>query len=383
MSLGDRRALPGLPGDSSLAQTRAGGILGVFFRQLAASCSRRAEDRLRCGGIAGTMMRAAWVWTPFVALVLTLAPLRGGEAPPPTPVTTASAEIDTAELSVLVRPMTLAELKIEAEGWFQLVREKAKAVSDAEIAAKKAEGDEKAKLLDKAQALRDEQTKLIDRLKVVLASMAQKGGDAKEYDTYIAAVSGLKIEVQDTGAAFATVKNWAKSPEGGLRWAKNIALFIVTLIAFKVLAAILAKITARAIATFKGASKLLRDFLANVVRKGTVLVGFVVALSMLEVNIGPLLAAMGIAGFVIAFALQGTLSNFAAGVMILLYRPYDLGEKVTVAGQTGAVTSMTLVSTVLTTDEGKVVTIPNASVWGGVITNHSRGTQPAPAAPAA
>lgn len=311
-----------------------------------------------------------------------LGSLPAADAPPPAPVTTAAADIDLGELDLRLRPLTAAELKVEADGWLGLVKEKAKALSDVEIAAKKAEGDQKTKLLDEAQKLRDEQTRIIDRLKAVLAAFVQKGGDAKDYDLYLNAVSGLKIEVKDTSAALTTVKNWLKSPEGGLRWARNIVLFIVTIVVFKILASALGAVTNRAVGTFRGASKLLRDFLSNVVRKVTVLVGFVVALSMLEVNIGPFLAAMGVAGFVIAFALQGTLSNFAAGVMILLYRPYDLGEKVTVAGQTGAVASMTLVSTVLTTDEGKVVTIPNSSVWGGVITNHSRGPSTA-AAPAA
>ncbi|MGQ9589421.1 MAG: mechanosensitive ion channel family protein [Planctomycetota bacterium] len=318
----------------------------------------------------------------FASLCLSVASLGflpAADAPPPPPATTVAADIDLSELDLRLRPLTASELTVEAYGWLALVKEKVRALSDVEIAAKKAEGDEKTKLLDEAQKLRDEQTRATDRTKAVLAALVKKGGDAKDYGLYLDAVSGLKIEVKDTSAALTTVKNWLKSPEGGLRWAKNIVLFIVTIVIFKILAAALGAMTNRAVSTFRGTSKLLRDFLANVVRKVTVLVGFVVALSMLEVNIGPFLAAMGVAGFVIAFALQGTLSNFAAGVMILLYRPYDLGEKVTVAGQTGVVASMTLVSTVLTTDDGKVVTIPNSSVWGGVITNHSRGPGPAPA----
>lgn len=87
-------------------------------------------------------------------------------------------------------------------------------MSDVEIAAKKAEGDEKTKLLDEAQKLRDEQTRAIDRTKAVLAALVQKGGDAKDYGLYLDAVSSLKIEVKDTSAALTTVKNWLKSPEG-------------------------------------------------------------------------------------------------------------------------------------------------------------------------
>jgi small conductance mechanosensitive channel len=56
---------------------------------------------------------------------------------------------------------------------------------------------------------------------------------------------------------------------------------------------------------------------------------------MLEINIGPQLAAIGAADFVIGFALQGTLSNFAPGIMILLYRPYDVGDLVDVGGPLG------------------------------------------------
>jgi len=98
-------------------------------------------------------------------------------------------------------------------------------------------------------------------------------------------------------------------------------------------------------------------------------VGFVLALSFLEVDIGPFLAAMGAAGFIIGFALQGTLSNFASGVMILLYQPFDLGDVVTVAGVTGSVESMTLVSTTVKTFDNQVLIVPNSKIWGEVITN--------------
>ena len=64
-------------------------------------------------------------------------------------------------------------------------------------------------------------------------------------------------------------------------------------------------------------------------------------------SIGPFLAAIGATGFILGFALQGTLSNFAAGLMILLYRPYDIGDSVNVAGTSGTVSAMSLVSTTL------------------------------------
>ncbi len=292
---------------------------------------------------------------------------------PPQPVTLAAttqpATLDADELSLMLKPLTQKELLIEANGWFDEVRAKVRAISDLEIAAGKAEGDAKTKLLEQAAAAREARTRLTDRLNLVLGELKSKGGARDEFDTYIAAVSGLNVKVNDVSGAWTTVLGWLKSPEGGIRYGKNIVFFIGVLVIFRIISGVLASITNRALGSFKNVSKLLRDFTVNTVSKVTFFVGFVVALSMLEVNIGPFLAAMGAIGFVIGFALQGTLSNFASGIMILLYRPYDLNDHVTVGGVTGVVQSMTLVSTVLKNKDAHIVTIPNSAIWGGTITN--------------
>jgi len=185
----------------------------------------------------------------------------------------------------------------------------------------------------------------------------------------------LKVDVSDAGGSWTLVTGWLTSNEGGLRWLKNLLLFTLTLIAFKILSKILGSATRQAVSKLSNVSELLKDFLVNSIRKLTFVVGLVVALSMLEVNIGPFLAAIGAAGFILGFALQGTLSNFAAGLMILLYRPYDIGDFVNVAGTSGTVAAMSLVSTTLQSDH-QVITIPNGSIWGGIITN---GTAQKPA----
>ena len=297
-------------------------------------------------------------------------------ADPPKPTTTADPKVSSNELALDLKPLSKAQLVVEADGWQALLQEKVGDQCRTEIAAGKAQGDEKSKLIDAAAKMREERTALIDRLNVVLEELKLKGGAVADYETYINAVSGIKVQVTDAGGAWMTIIAWLKSGEGGIRYGKNILLFISTLIAFRILASISGKITNRTMLSFKNVSHLLRDFTVNTVSKIVFFVGFVMALSMLEINIGPFLAAMGAAGFVIGFALQGTLSNFAAGVMILLYRPYDLNDKVTVAGTTGVVTSMTLVSTMLKNTDGHSVIIPNSAIWGGTITNLG------PAAPA-
>jgi small conductance mechanosensitive channel len=209
----------------------------------------------------------------------------------------------------------------------------------------------------------------MDRVKAVNEELRTKGGEVDAYDKYLAAVSGIKVDVTDASGTWTVVTGWLTSKEGGLRWAKNIIFFILTIFAFMILSKILGSAARRAVANFKGASELLKDFVVNVVSKATVLIGLIVALSMLEVNVGPFLAAIGAAGFILGFALQGTLSNFAAGLMILLYRPYDIGDFVKVADTSGTVTNMTLVSTTLTLPDNQSVVIPNNSIWGGIITN--------------
>jgi small conductance mechanosensitive channel len=128
-------------------------------------------------------------------------------------------------------------------------------------------------------------------------------------------------------------------------------------------------VTLKAVSRSKRFSDLLKDFFVNVVRKTIMIFGIVIALSMLEVKITPFIATLGVAGFILGFALQGTLSNFASGLMILIYRPYDIGHIIEAAGMKGKVDSMNLVSTTMKTFDNQIVIVPNGEIWGGVITN--------------
>ncbi len=302
-------------------------------------------------------------------LVLNAEATAADEAPPPVPTTTGNPQIPVKELQYLLKPLTKEDLVVEADGWQALLKNHLEEISAKQIQAMQAEGTAKTQILEEVTKLQEQQTALIDRVKAVIDELRKKGGEVGAYEKYLAAVSGIKVDVTDAGSTWTVITGWLKSSEGGVRWLKNIILFVVTILAFMILSSILGKATRRAVAKAKGASALLKDFLVNVVHKATLLVGLVVALSMLEVNIGPFLAAIGAAGFIIGFALQGTLSNFAAGIMILLYRPYDIGNFVNVAGISGTVSAMTLVSTTLTLPDNQTVIVPNNSIWGGIITN--------------
>ncbi len=238
-----------------------------------------------------------------------------------------------------------------------------------------AKADLKKALIKHVTDLMAERTALIDRFNVVLAELTAKGGETEEYDTYIKAVSGIKVDVTDASATWTTITGWLMSPEGGFRWAVNIIQFLVIVIVFYLLSVVAGKATEKALSKSKTFSSLLREFLVMSSRRLVLFIGFFVGLSALEVNIGPVLAIIGAAGFVIAFALQNSLSNFASGILMLIYRPFDVGEVISVAGVLGKVESMNLLSTQLRTPDNQLVIVPNNSVWGDVITNITGITQ--------
>ena len=227
----------------------------------------------------------------------------------------------------------------------------------------------KTALIQHASDLMADRTALVDRFNVVLTEYAAKGGETEEYDNYIKAVSGIKVDVTDASATWTTITGWLMSPEGGFRWAVNLVQFVVIIIVFYMLSIVAGKAAGQMTSRSKRLSSLLRDFLVITARRLVFIIGFFVGLSALEVNIGPVLAIIGAAGFVIAFALQNSLSNFASGILMLVYRPFDVGEMINVAGVLGKVESMNLLSTQLRTTDNQLVIVPNNSVWGDVITN--------------
>jgi len=147
-------------------------------------------------------------------------------------------------------------------------------------------------------------------------------------------------------------------------------LFLLILVVFRFLSWISRKVVRKAIQTSSlEVSQLLERTALSVTGAAVMVFGILVALSQFGFKVGPLLAGLGVVGFIIGFALQDTLGNFAAGVMILLYRPYDVGDLIEVAGGTGKVHDMTLVATTVLTLDHRTLVIPNNKIWGDVIQN--------------
>ena len=116
-------------------------------------------------------------------------------------------------------------------------------------------------------------------------------------------------------------------------------------------------------------------FLCNIVYAILLAAVILAALDVLGVPVTSLLAVLGAAGLAVGLALKDSLGNFAAGVMLILFRPFKQGDFVEVAGVSGAVTEVKIFSTILTTPDNKLVVIPNAQVAADTITNYSANDQ--------
>jgi small conductance mechanosensitive channel len=191
----------------------------------------------------------------------------------------------------------------------------------------------------------------------------------------IEATGELTADVLDFGVASGLARTWFASAGewfrlSGPRIFFKIILFLIVLFLFRLAAKLARKIARRVVSSpQRRLSHLLQESLVTATGWGVLVVGFLVALGMIGVHITPFLAGLGIVGFVLGFALQDTLSNFASGAMILAYRPYDVGDLVEAGGAFGKVTRMTMVNTTILTFDNQTLVVPNNMIWRDVIKN--------------
>jgi small-conductance mechanosensitive channel len=116
----------------------------------------------------------------------------------------------------------------------------------------------------------------------------------------------------------------------------------------------------------------LKPLLSSFVRYAILIATFIAVLQRFGVETTSFIALVGAAGVAVGLALQGTLSNVAAGVMLLVLRPFRVGDGIQAAGQSGTVREIGLFTTILVSDDLAYVSVPNASIFNGVIVNNSR-----------
>jgi small conductance mechanosensitive channel len=130
--------------------------------------------------------------------------------------------------------------------------------------------------------------------------------------------------------------------------------------------------TERALGRSKKIDHTLQHFFGSLVRYALIVFTVLATLQQFGVQTTSFLAVLGAAGLAIGLALQGTLSNVAAGVMLLIFRPFKVGDFIEAGSVTGTVTSLSLFTTELKTGDGIYIVAPNTELWGKSLKNFSR-----------
>lgn len=156
-----------------------------------------------------------------------------------------------------------------------------------------------------------------------------------------------------------------------LDWASNILLAILILLLGLWFAGKVNKLIVGASKKNKHLDDTLFRFLGSVARYLIIAFVVIAVLNRFGVQTASIVALLGAAGLAVGLALQGAMSNLAAGVMLLIFRPYKVNNFIDAAGRFGKVTEIDMFTTVLQTFDNQQVIVPNSQIWGDQIVNHS------------
>ncbi|HUV23478.1 MAG TPA: mechanosensitive ion channel family protein, partial [Gammaproteobacteria bacterium] len=242
----------------------------------------------------------------------------------------------------------------------------------ASIAAVPDDAESKARL----NVLTTHITNLASNVSSVLAMMKTLEMDTTEYQNQLLLATGqITSDIFQVGVFTNLLVGWSETLwagviESGPGLIFNLFLLVIIVYVFYKLAGLAQTLTERGLEDSRfHLSQLLKRMVVSIVRNTVLILGVLIALSQIGFSVGPLLAGMGLVGFVVGFALQDTLSNFAAGMLILIYRPFDVDDVIEAGGVSGLVSEMSLVNTTFLTFDNQTIIVPNGKIWGDVIKN--------------
>lgn len=171
-----------------------------------------------------------------------------------------------------------------------------------------------------------------------------------------------------TGVDWAGI--WVQIKTTGVDVAINVFVALLIFIIGRWIARAIVK-AIRKMMQAQEADKILETFVSNLAYWVLMVFVIIAAINRIGIQTTSLIAIMGAAGLAIGLALQGSLANFAAGVLIVVFRPYRVGDFVEAAGIAGVVQQVQILTTVLKTGDNKQIVVPNGQIMGSIITNYS------------
>ncbi len=193
-----------------------------------------------------------------------------------------------------------------------------------------------------------------DSLRTLISIGDKVGIETSEYKRQIFEVTGsITHDLLNTKVILSILSHWSNSAvdwfaENAPQHIFQLFVFALILLIARALAKLTRKVVSKTVASKNlKMSHLMQDFFISMSGKAVWIIGIMVGLSQIGLNLAPILTGFGIAGVIIGFALQDTLSNFAAGMMLLIYRPFDVGDFVYAGGVDGKVSHMSLENTTI------------------------------------
>ena len=177
-----------------------------------------------------------------------------------------------------------------------------------------------------------------------------------------------EIKMPDMGVDWAEL--WNQAQTTGVSFAINAAIAIVIFFVGRIVAKVISN-GIRKLMRAQEVDQILESFVGNLTYWALMAFVIIAAISKVGIQTTSLIAIMGAAGLAIGLALQGSLANFAAGVLIVMFRPYRVGDFVEAAGIAGVVVQVQILTTVLKTGDNKQIVVPNGQIMGSIITNYS------------
>ncbi|MCK5051409.1 MAG: mechanosensitive ion channel [Candidatus Cloacimonetes bacterium] len=159
-----------------------------------------------------------------------------------------------------------------------------------------------------------------------------------------------------------------------IEWGSAFGLKLIAAVAILIVGRIVAKSVRKLIVKVmdkRKVDKTISSFISSLVFSGLYIFVILAALSQVGIQTTSFMAIIGAAGLAIGLALQGSLSNFAAGFLIILFRPFKLGDYVEAGGVSGSVSKISIFTTEINTVDNKKIIVPNAQIMNGTITNYT------------
>ena len=178
------------------------------------------------------------------------------------------------------------------------------------------------------------------------------------------------IQVEEAQSFFMDL--WENNQELFLRMGKQLILAVIIIVATIIFSKLISSLIHRIAVRAKWCDEAFERILKLISRYAISFISLLLILELFGVNTSSLLTLLGAAGLTVALALKDTLSNMAAGFVLLIMRPYNLGDYIECGAVSGSITKMGLFTSTLTTADGLYISVPNNALWGAPIKNYSR-----------